>query len=140
MGYPSSFAISALGMDVERLRVDVAALNLANANVALGANGEGYRPMHVVARSGTADFASQFDQWMKVPTVIVEPTANAPRQVLEPGHPLADEKGFVSYPAVDHTAEMMTMMNAMRAYEANVAAMNMSRTMVLKALDIGGAQ
>ena len=140
MGYPSSFAISALGMDVERLRVDVAALNLANANVALGASGEGFRPMQVVARSNAAGFASQFDQWMKAPSVSVEPTAKAPRQVLEPGHPMADDKGFVNYPAVDHTAEMMTMMSAMRAYEANVAAMNMSRTMVLKALDIGGAQ
>jgi flagellar basal-body rod protein FlgC len=96
--------------------------------------------MQVVARSSTAGLASQFDQWMKGPAISVEPTPKAPRQVLEPGHPMANEKGFVSYPAVDHTAEMLTMMSAMRAYEANVAAMNMSRTMALKALDIGGAQ
>jgi flagellar basal-body rod protein FlgC len=140
MGYSNTFAISAMGMDVQRLRVDVAALNLANAHVAIGAGGEGFRPMQVVARSGAAGFASQFDQWMKGPAVSVEPTLKASRQVLEPGHPMADDKGFVSYPAVDHTAEMLTMMSAMRAYEANVAAMNMSRTMALKALDIGGAQ
>lgn len=141
MGYPNSFAISALGMDIERLRVDVAAMNLANANVAVGAAGEGYRPMQVVARSTAAPgFSAQFDQWMQSPAVSVEPTLRAPRQVLEPGHPMADDKGFVSYPAVDHTAEMMTMMTAMRAYEANVAAMNMSRAMAMKALDIGGAQ
>jgi flagellar basal-body rod protein FlgC len=140
MATPNVFAISAAGMDIERLRVDVAAMNLANANVAVSASGEGYRPMQVVARPGTAGFAAQFDQWLQAPAVSVEPTLAAPRQVLEPGHPLADDKGFVRYPAVDHTTEMFTMMNAMRAYEANVAAMNMSRAMVLKALDIGGAQ
>lgn len=137
----NTFEISAVGMDVERLRVDVAALNLANANAALGVNGEGYQPLQVITRSHTtANFAAQFDQWMQAPAVNVEPLPGAPRQVLEPGHPLADAQGFVRYPAVDHTREMFTMMSAMRAYEANVAAMNMSRTMVLKALDIGGAQ
>jgi flagellar basal-body rod protein FlgC len=134
------FAISAAGMDIERLRVDVAAMNLANSHVAVSASGEGYRPMQVVARAGTSGFATQFDHWLQTPAVSVEPTFAAPRQVLEPGHPLADDKGFVRFPAVDHTTEMFTMMSAMRSYEANVAAMNMSRAMVLKALDIGGAQ
>lgn len=144
MTNPNVFAISAAGMDIERLRVDVAAMNLANANVAVSASGEGYRPMQVVARAGVngygPGFAAQFDQWMQSPVVSVEPSLAAPRQVLEPGHPLADDKGFVRYPGVDHTTEMFTMMHAMRAYEANVAAMNMSRAMALKALDIGGAQ
>ncbi|HEX5682648.1 MAG TPA: flagellar basal body rod protein FlgC [Ideonella sp.] len=135
------FAISAIGMDIERLRVDVAAMNLANAHVAVSATGEGYRPLQVVARvNANGSFSTQFDQWLQSPAVSVEPTLNAPRQVLEPGHPLADDKGFVRYPAIDHTTEMFTMMGAMRAYEANVAAMNTSRAMVLKALDIGGAQ
>jgi flagellar basal-body rod protein FlgC len=140
MSTTNVFAVSAAGMDIERLRVDVAAMNLANAHVAVSASGEGYRPMQVVARAGTGGFAAQFDHWMRAPAVSVEPTFVAPRQVLEPGHPLADGKGFVLYPAVDFTTEMFTMMNAMRSYEANVAAMNMSRAMVLKALDIGGAQ
>jgi flagellar basal-body rod protein FlgC len=138
---PNPFAISAVGMDIERMRADVAAMNLANAHVAVGATGEGYRPLQVVAKpTAGAAFAVQFDQWLQTPTVTVEPTLAAPRQVLEPGHPLADDKGFVRYPAVDHTTEMFTMMGAMRAYEANVAAMNISRAMALKALDIGGAQ
>jgi len=142
MATPNPFAISAVGMDIERLRADVAAMNLANAHVAVGVNGEGYRPMQVVARAaaGVTPFGTQFDQWMQAPSVGVEPTLATTRQVLEPGHPLADDKGFVRYPAVDHTAEMLTMMGAMRAYEANVAAMNMTRAMALKALDIGGAQ
>jgi flagellar basal-body rod protein FlgC len=137
---PNVFSISAAGMDIERLRADVAALNLANANVALGADGVGFQPLQVVARATGTPFAAQFDQWLQGAVVTVEPAAAAPRQVLEPGHPLADDKGFVRYPAVDHTTQMFTMMNAMRSYEANVAALNMSRTMLLKALDIGGAQ
>lgn len=141
MATPNLFAISSVGMDIERLRVDVAAMNLANANVAVGANGDGYRPLQVVARAAASTpFAAQFDRWTQAPSVTIQPTLAAPRQVLEPGHPMADDKGFVRYPAVDHTAEMLTMMSAMRAYEANVAAMNMSRAMVLKALEIGGAQ
>ena len=57
--------------------------------------------------------------------------------MLEPGHPQADVQGFVTYPGVDTATEMMTIMDAMRAYEANVAAMNASRTMAMKALEIG---
>ena len=135
------FAISAIGMDVSRLRTDVAAMNLANAHVAVGPAGDGYRPLQVVARPvASAAFAAQFEQGLQAPAVTVEPTRAAPRLVAEPGHPMADDKGFVRYPAIDHTREMFTMMEAMRAYEANVAAMNMSRAMALKALEIGGPQ
>jgi flagellar basal-body rod protein FlgC len=58
--------------------------------------------------------------------------------VHEPGHPMADAKGFVKYPGVDPAADMISLMSAARAYEANVAALNTARTMALKALDIGG--
>lgn len=142
MGYEQAFAVSAAGMDLERLRVDVATMNLANANVALDATGAGYQPMRVVARAvtGSAGFAQQFDRWTHRPTVTLEPMTPATRQVVDPGHPLADAQGMVRFPAVDNTTEMMTLMSAMRAYEANVAAMNVSRAMVVKALEIGGAQ
>jgi flagellar basal-body rod protein FlgC len=53
-------------------------------------------------------------------------------------HPYADSHGYVRYAGVDTAAEMVTMMSAIRAYEANVAAMNTTRQMVLKALEIGG--
>ena len=141
MGTAQTFAISALGMDIERLRVDVAALNLANANVALAADGTGFRPLQVIAQSATAmpNFAGQIEQWMQPAAVRIEPTLQAPRQVADPGHPLADANGLVSYPGVDHTSQMMTLMTALRAYEANVAALNISRSMAVKALDIGGA-
>jgi flagellar basal-body rod protein FlgC len=61
----------------------------------------------------------------------------APREVYEPGNPLANARGVVTYAGVDAAAEMTTIMAAMRSYEANVAAMN-ARGMALKTLDIGG--
>jgi flagellar basal-body rod protein FlgC len=58
--------------------------------------------------------------------------------VYEPGHPQADDKGFVAYPAVDQVNEMVNVMTAVRAYEANVVAMNAAKAMSVKALEIGG--
>jgi flagellar basal-body rod protein FlgC len=145
MGYQNSLAISAAGMDVERLRVEVAALNLANANTVIEANGQGFQTLRVVAhglntvRPGSAGaFGSLVGEGLSAPFATVEASDEPVRHVLEPGHPMADAKGFVSYPGVDTTTEIMTLMSATRAYEANVAAMNAARSMALKALDIGG--
>jgi flagellar basal-body rod protein FlgC len=142
MGYLQAFAVSAAGMDFERTRVDVATVNLSNANVVVSPSGSGYRPMRVIGRldapSGT--FGATFDRLMQLPVATLEPQEPATRQALDPGHPMADANGMVNYPAVDNTVEMMTLMSAVRAYEANVAAMNASRTMTIKALAIGGAQ
>jgi len=152
MDYTQAFAISAAGMSVERTRVDVAAVNLANANTVQAADGNVFKPLRAVARaanSAVATFADLVDPTgvlapaslsaAALPTVSVEAADVIPRQVYEPGHPFANTKGFVSYPGVDTAVEMVTMMSATRAYEANVAAMNAARTMALKALDIGGA-
>lgn len=145
MNYSHSFAISATGMDVERLRVEVAALNLANANTVSLADGRGFQPLRVTAQSAvglqTMDgtgFSSLVGQGLAGPTAVVEPTGSPPRTVLDPGHPQADAQGYVSYPGVDTATEMMTMIGASRAYEANVAAMNIARSMAVKALEIGG--
>lgn len=139
MGYQQAFSISAAGMDVERLRVEVATLNLANSHTVAGADGRLYQPLRVVsAASPQVLFSSMVGVQMKGPTAWVEPTGVAPKQVLDPGHPMADAKGFIAQPDVDPAAEMMTMMSALRSYEANVAAMNGARTMALKSLEIGG--
>jgi flagellar basal-body rod protein FlgC len=58
--------------------------------------------------------------------------------VHEPGHPDADARGFVSYPAVDTLREMLTLITATRAYEANLSALNAARSMAQRALEIGG--
>jgi flagellar basal-body rod protein FlgC len=159
MDYNQAFAISAAGMSLESTRVSVAAMNLANANTVQGVDGMNYRPLRVVARAANvsplnsnAHFGAFGDivrsglqtsqmsaPWTALPVVSTEPTQSEPRMVYEPGHPAADTKGFVAYAGVDTAGEMITLMSAMRSYEANVAAMNTARNMALKALDIGGA-
>jgi flagellar basal-body rod protein FlgC len=143
--YQNAFAISAAGMSVERLRVEVSALNLANANTVAEAGGAVFQPLRVIARSAGAAppgdpeaFFSLVGNGLSGPVASIETAQLPPRRVLEPGHPLADAQGFVSYAAVDPATEMLTLMSATRAYEANVAAMNAARTMAMKALDIGG--
>lgn len=140
MDYLRSFAISAAGMDFERTRVEVASRNLANANIVQDPTGMGYQPLRAVAQSVSAvKFGRLVDNGMgtALPAVTIEPTGAAPRLAQDPGHPLANAQGFVAYPGVDTAGEMLTMMSATRAYEANVAAMNTARTLALKTLEIG---
>lgn len=139
MDYARAFAISAGGMNVERTRVEVASLNLANANTVQDPRGPAYQPLRVTARP-SALFSGLIDSGMEglgSPEVDVEPSGALPRRVYEPGHPLADARGFVAYAGVDLATEMVTLMSAMRSYEANVAAMNTARALALKTLDIG---
>lgn len=157
MDYNQSFAISAIGMSIERTRVDVAALNLANANTVQGAGGASYRPLRVIAQAqplsaeaGSNAMAGAFGALVEqaldgtvgptagaTPMVQVVASQTGPRMVYEPGHPMADARGFVAYTGVDAATEMVSLMSATRAYEANVSAMNTSRTLALRALDIG---
>ncbi|MBE7367196.1 flagellar basal body rod protein FlgC [Ramlibacter pallidus] len=141
MDYLRSFAISAAGMSAERTRVEVAAANLANANTVQDPSGLGYQPMRAVARAAQGqaftELVSGGLEGAVLPGVSVEPLATGPRLVHEPGHPLANGQGFVAYPGVDPATEMVTLMSATRAYEANVAAMNTARALALKALEIG---
>lgn len=153
MDFAQSFAISATGMALERTRVEVAALNLANAHT-LGVNGQaGFQPLRVVARAMPAShvlqgsFTSLLAQGLpsgslarealSLPEISVEASSAVPRSIYEPDNPFADAKGFVTHPGVDTATEMVTMMSALRAYEANVVAMNTAKTMALKTLDIG---
>jgi flagellar basal-body rod protein FlgC len=139
MDYLSSFAISAAGMGVERTRVEIAALNLANAHAAPAPGQPSFQPLRAVS-AAPAVFASLAGGGLEsvgLPAVRVEPSGARPRMVHEPGHPLADARGFVAYPGVDPATEMVTLMSAQRTYEANVAAMNTARALVLKTLEIG---
>ncbi|MFZ6646137.1 flagellar basal body rod protein FlgC [Undibacterium sp. TJN25] len=143
MDYNASFHISATGMVVEKARLDVTAANLANVHSTAPAGGQLYRPMRVVSRESPMTFSDQYGQAEMVTNggtqlAGIEPMDVAPKMVYEPGHPDADDKGFVSYPGIDNTSEMMNMMSALRAYEANVVAMNAARTMASHTLDIGG--
>lgn len=148
MDYHQLFAISAAGMNLERTRVEVASINLANANTLQSADGSGYRPMQVIAHSRQPANAAGFASWIDATedestpagssiSLSIVPSETPSKMVYEPGNPFANEQGFMRYPGVDVATETMTMMTAMRAYEANVAAMNSARSLALKTLEIG---
>ena len=143
MDYRSAFQVSAAGMGLEKLRLDTAALNLANMHSALAADGSGFKPLRVVNQPVAPGFGSWMDLQLHdafagVQGAAVVPAEVAPRKVHDPGHPNADARGDVSYPGVDHMAEMLNVMNALRAYEANVAAFGAAKSMASHALEIGG--
>lgn len=143
MDYQASFQISASGMAVEKLRLDVTAANLANMHTTAASAGALYRPMRVIARENPLNVVQTFGEMYQTAgggaqVVAIEHLDVSPRMVYEPGHPDADQSGFVSYPGISNTTEMINMMNALRAYESNVVAMNAAKTMAAKTLEIGG--
>jgi flagellar basal-body rod protein FlgC len=146
MEISSIFDISAAGMNLERMRLEVSALNLANANTTRGADGEAFSPMQVVIHSGTTPFDALLQSLSGVgvmsslPVGEIERADIPPRQVYDPGHPDADAGGFVSYPGINPVSEMVQLISTTRAYEANVRAFNAGRSMAMKALEIGSGR
>jgi flagellar basal-body rod protein FlgC len=135
MDYTAVFEISATGMDFQRLRLETVANNLANANTTRGVDGGIYRPVEAVARASQY----QFDEVLRGVDEISVVEKNAPpRLMFNPSHPDADAQGYVSMPGINPVDEMLSMMTATRAYEANIRAMNAARTMAMRALEIGG--
>ena len=142
MDYARAIAISAAGMTAQKARVEAATLNLANINTSSAPGTAGYQPVRAVIHPVLAPFARALDgaaQPVLVPMAQMIAQADiAARTSYEPGHPHADAAGMVAYPAVDHTQEMMTVLTALRAYEANLTVLQATRTLAAKALEIGG--
>jgi len=138
MDYLRAIEISAAGMAAQQARVEAATLNIANMNTTAPRGGSGYQPVTAIIQPS---FARAWDVGARtqiVPHAVVVPqTGMTPRAVYEPGHPDADSAGMVTYPGINHTQEMMTVMTALRAYEANLAALEATRTLAVKALEIG---
>ena len=130
--------ISASGLSAERLRMDVVAGNIANQNTTRTENGEAYRRKIAVFSeqyvNSTEPSKTQVSG-VRATEIIEDDSALQP--VYDPTHPDADEEGYYYLPNVDVLNEMVDLMVASRAYEANVTAMNASKSMYMKALEIG---
>ncbi len=134
----NSLRISASGLTAERLRLDVIADNLANVNTTRTATGGPYRRKVAILEersTGFADLLATGRGGVRV-AAIAEDTS-PPQRVYNPGHPDADADGYVLMPNVNVVTEMVEMITATRAYEANVTAMNAAKQMALRTLDIG---
>jgi flagellar basal-body rod protein FlgC len=130
-----SLGISGSGMTAERMRMDVIAENLANADTTRTENGTPFKRKEVVlqAGGGSSNFADVLGG-VQVAGVVDDPSP--PRRVYEPGHPDADAQGFVTLPNVNPVTEMTDLITASRGYEADVQAMNSAKQMFSKALDV----
>lgn len=146
MEFGRTLEISASGLRAQRTRLDVIASNLANANSTRNADGTGpYRRRSVLFDTAPLDLS--FEQVLRsTPHVRELRTAEVagivedrlpPRMVLDPGHPDANAEGYVAYPNVNVISEMVDLMTATRAYEANVQAIRATRTMGEAAMRIG---
>lgn len=138
----TAVSVAASALSAERTRIEVAVSNLANAESTRGADGQPYKRRGVVL---TSDQVQSFDNALgkasatgvKV-AAIVEDTAPA-RRVYDPSHPDADGEGFVELPNVNAAEEMVDMVGASRAYQANLTAINLIRDLVSKSLELGRA-
>lgn len=134
---------SASGLTAERLRLDIIASNLANAESTRTENGGPYRRKVAVfeptgARYSFKDILSK--SFSSLPEGVevtgIKEDQSPFKRVYSPGHPEADEEGYVTYPNVDVTTEMVDMMAATRAYEANATAIEAAKTMAQRALEL----
>ena len=140
---PALYSASS-GMQAQQLNLDTIANNLANANTTRSTDGGPYRRQvpvfaarqssRVRARRGAAGFTG-----MGVRVVGIVNDMQPARLVYDPQHPDADEDGYVHMPNVDVVREMVDLISASRAYEANITTFNTAKTMALRALDIGRA-
>ncbi len=141
-----SINISSSGLTAERLRMDIISKNIANANTTRTANGTPYKRQVVTFKAAeTESFKTHLSKYMNknndvgngVEVTSIKEDESSFKRVYDPGHPDADKTGYVLMPNVNIVTEMINMISATRAYEANVTALNSSKSMMMKALEIG---
>ena len=146
MDFLSALNISGSGLTAQKMRMDVIAQNIANAQVTRTENGTPYRRKMVVLNSieEKGSFRDTLNSvrgqktglgGVQVKKIVEEPSPLT--HVYDPAHPDANEEGYVMLPNVNTTQEMIDLLGASRAYEANVTAFNATKAMALKALEIG---
>ena len=139
----NSINVSASGLTAERLRMDVISKNIANANTTRTVHGTPYRRQVVTfetkseAQSFQHHLTNQMQKFSGVEVTGIKEDQSPFKHVYEPGHPDADEQGYVLKPNVDIVTEMANMISATRAYEANVTSIDAAKNMAQRALEIG---
>lgn len=146
----NSLNISASGLTAQRLRMDVIASNLSNAETTRAVQNENgewepYRRKMVVFEPKETSFQSFLQKAQAGSTSVgkgvrvreIVEDQEPFKSVYNPSHPDADENGYVLLPNVDPLKEMVDLMSATRSYEANVTSVNATKDMLLKALEIG---
>ncbi|MBN1905726.1 MAG: flagellar basal body rod protein FlgC [Deltaproteobacteria bacterium] len=136
--------IAASGMTSQRTRLNVISMNLANANTTKTEDGTPYRRKTAIFRTVPIDntFEERLQNTLDKKIYGVEvkkivPVNSELKKMYDPTHPDADKQGYVYLPNVNLVEEMVNMLDANRAYEANASAIRAAKDMATKALDIG---
>jgi flagellar basal-body rod protein FlgC len=139
----SSLSVSASGMSAERTRAEVLVENIANADTTRTAEGGPYRRRDVVFESRqvgspfSSVLESQFDgQATGVGISDIKVDNSEPDRRYLPGHPDADKDGYVAYPRVNPAEDMVDLLGASRAYQANVSAISAVKDMIQRSIDL----
>jgi flagellar basal-body rod protein FlgC len=137
----TSISVSASGLSAQRARAEALIENLANAESTRTPEGGPYRRKQVIFRAEdqVSPFAAVFQsavhaQGVSVADVVVD--QSEPDRRYMPGHPDADEKGYVAFPRSRPAEDMVDLMGATRGYQANVAAMNAVKDMIHRSIDL----
>jgi flagellar basal-body rod protein FlgC len=165
IGLFSGMNISASALRAHRIRQNVIASNLANAETTRTAEGGPYKRQVVVLKEDPMDPEQRFvfgpekmkgfttkDDHIPIPppgfpiskdgvgngveVASIEADGSAPRMIHDPSHPDANEQGYVAMPNINPVQEMTDLISATRSYEASVTAMNATKSMLMKALDL----
>ncbi|MDF2677736.1 MAG: flagellar basal-body rod protein FlgC [Bacillota bacterium] len=140
-----SLNISASGLTAQRFRMDIISENIANIDTTRTESGGPYkRKMVVFTSKGQSNFKDILVNNLKeheinggVEVSQIMDDESEFKLVYDPEHPDADNNGYVSMPNVDTLKETVDMMEAYRAYQANITALNTAKQMAVKALEIG---
>ena len=140
----NSMNISSSALAAQRVRMNILSTNLANANTTRTPEGGPYKRQDVVftATPTGNEFEDFLDedygtQLQEVKVSQIHQDNSAPRKVHDPSHPDADKDGFVELPNIQVMTEMVNMIAATRAYEANTTALNSAKQMASHSIEIG---
>jgi flagellar basal-body rod protein FlgC len=122
------------GLLAQRARLNIAATNIANSQVTRTLEGGPYRAKIVVLKAIPISEKNPQLKAVKVEKIVDDPSPF--KEVYDPGHPDADERGIVKYPNVDVITEMVELLSAGRAYEANLTVLSATKSMTLRTLDL----
>ncbi len=144
MDFMTALDIGSSALSAERTHMNIISMNLANAKTTRTPEGGPYRRKSVVMESTPVDdpfsthMQSALDKELRgVRVAHIVQDKRPQKMVYEPGHPDANEEGYVSYPDINVVEEMVNMMTAQRGYEANVTTVDTLKAMYNKALEIG---
>jgi len=128
--------VSTSGLVAQRARLDVISSNIANLSTTRNERGEreAYTPRYVTFQTDTE--LSTSGGGMGVRVASIETAQVEPNIKYEPGHPDADENGYVAYPNIDMTTEFVDALEATRAYEANIGVMEIAKDLGQRMLQI----